>query len=172
MCAVLISPRAFRIDITRKVTVIARIGIDDAADRAMFGGNFGFDTAPRAAVAGNYDLAFHINAPALERFVILRNTVVHVDQLSRDITVNRIRVVGGQLLGFLSRSGVLFEHRLFQFCGEPFRRGHFENAGFGGREQNVETFDLRVVAPGSEKAGDEIRILLTVGRSHMVWPGR
>ena len=113
----------------------------------MFGGNYGFDTAPRAAVADNYDLAFHINAPALERFVILRNTVVHVDQLSRDITIDRIRVVRGQLLGFLSRSGVLLKDGFFQFCRELFRPRHFENARFWGREQDVEAFDLRVVAP-------------------------
>src|SRR5206468_12573236 len=137
LCAVLISPRAVRINITRKVTVIARIGIDDAADRAMFGRNLGFDAAPGTAVAGDHDLAFHIDAPALERFVILRNTVVHVDQLSRDITIDRIRVVRGQLLGFLSRGGVFFEYRFFQFCDEPVLK---EDATSGQKSEQLPTY--------------------------------
>src|SRR5205085_10651320 len=59
--------RALRIDIALIITIVTRIGIDDAADRAVLGRDLRLDVAPRAAVTRDDDLAFNINA-ALREF--------------------------------------------------------------------------------------------------------
>ena len=64
--AVLVAIRALRIDVALEVAVVARIGVDDAADRAMLGGDLRLDAAPRPAVARDDDLPLHVDAVALE----------------------------------------------------------------------------------------------------------
>ena len=138
----------------------------------MFRRNLGFDAAPGTAVARDDDSAFDIDSAALERVIILRYAVVDIHQLTGDITVDRVRVVGRQLLGFLARRRVFFERGFFQLRRELLRRCHLEQARFGRGEKNVEAFDLRVVSPGAKQARNEVRILFAVGRSQMVRPSR
>ncbi len=100
------------------VAVVARIGVDDAADGAVFRTNLRLDAAPGVAVARNNDRAFHGNAAAIEHFVIFGQTVIHVDQRRSHVAVNRIGVVGGQLLRRLIRSGIFGNDWLLQLGGE------------------------------------------------------
>ena len=114
----------------------------------MLGGDFGLDAAPRIAVARDDDGALHGDAHALELLVVFRNAVVHVDERRGDVAVDGVRVVGGQLLGLLIRSGILRERRLLQLGGE-FRCGldEFDDALFRRGKEDVEMFDVRVEAP-------------------------
>ena len=43
------------------VSVVMRIGIDQAADRAVLGGNLGLDAAPGTAITGDHDCALYGN---------------------------------------------------------------------------------------------------------------
>ena len=74
------------------------IGKYQAADGAVFGSDLGLDAAPGVVITRDDDLALHGNTHAIELLVVLRDTVVHVDELSGDVSVDRVRVIGGKLL--------------------------------------------------------------------------
>jgi len=50
------------------------------------------------SVSRNHDRAFHGNARAVQLFVILGHSVIHINERTRHVSVNRIRVVRRQLL--------------------------------------------------------------------------
>ena len=74
--------------IADEIAILMRIGVDDAPDRPMLGGDFRFDAAPRSAIPRDDDRAFHADAEAIEFLVILRHAMVHVDQRRGDIAVD------------------------------------------------------------------------------------
>ena len=96
--AVFVAVGAFRIDVSLVVAVVTRIGVDDAANRAVLGGDFRFDSAPRAAIARDGDFPFHVDAAAFELIVVCGHAVVDVDEIAGDIAIDRVRVVHRQLL--------------------------------------------------------------------------
>ena len=98
-----------RIRFPGRVAVVTRIGINDAADRAMFGGDFRLDSAPRVSVARDNDRALHRNSVASERFVIFGNAVVHVDERPSHVAIGGIRVVGRKLFRLLIRRRIFAE---------------------------------------------------------------
>ena len=100
------TPAALGIIVALKVAVISRVGIDDASDGAVLAGNFRLDAAPAFSVAGDDDGAFDGNSEAIELFVVFAAAVVHIDQRRGHVAINRIGVVGGQLLGRLARRGI------------------------------------------------------------------
>ena len=97
--AILIPPCPFRINIAGKIAVVARIRINDATNRAVLGRDLGLDAAPRAAIARDNDLALDIDSALRELFVVLRHTVIDIDKLACDVSVDGIGVVNRQLLG-------------------------------------------------------------------------
>ena len=105
--AVAIAPGALREHLAHEVAVVVRIGVDDAAHRAVFGGHLRLDAAPGPAVARDHDRALDGNAQAFELLVVVRNAVVHVDERRGDVAVDGVGVVGGKLLVVLVRGGVL-----------------------------------------------------------------
>src|SRR6266404_411313 len=117
-----------------RIAVAFGIGIDDAADGAVFRGNLGLDAAPGVAVAGDGDRAFDGNAEAFEALVILGDAVIDVDERRDDVAIFGESVVGGQLLGFLAGGGINSEGGLLEF------RGKFHGAAGGGRAFAVEQF--------------------------------
>ena len=99
-------------------SILMRIGVDEAAYRAVLGGDFRLDSAPRVIVASDDDLALHGNAHAVELLVVFRNAVIDVDQRGGDVTVDGIRVVSWQLFGLLIRSEILGERGFLKFGGK------------------------------------------------------
>src|SRR5260370_8483736 len=93
---------AFRKSLPGRVAVDLGIGIDDAADGAVFGSHFGFDTAPGVAVTRDGDRSFHGDAEAFKALVIFGDTVVDINERGDDIAIFRKGIVGGQLLVFLA----------------------------------------------------------------------
>ena len=118
-----------------------RIGIDEAADRAVLGRDLGLDAAPGIAVARDDDRALDRDAHALELLVVVRDAVVDVDQRRGDVAVDRVGVVGGQLLGLLVGGGIDGQRRLLQLGGELRGLDQFDDALFRRGKEDVEGFD-------------------------------
>src|SRR5271157_5056412 len=78
-----------------EVTVVSRIGVNDATHGSMFGRDFGLDASPATPVARNHDCALYRNAQPLELLVVVTHTVVYVNQRAGDVSIGRIGVVGG-----------------------------------------------------------------------------
>ena len=98
---------ALRVGVADEEPVVPRVGVEDAADGAVLGGDLRLDAAPGAAVAGDHDLAADVDSAAGELVVVVGHAVVDVDQLAGHVTVHRVGVVGRELLVLLARGGVL-----------------------------------------------------------------
>ena len=155
-------------DVVDAVSVVARLGVDEAADGSVLGGNFRFHSAPGVVVLGDDDRAFHRNAQAVELFVVFGQPVVHEHERSSHIAVRGIGVVGGKLLGFLIRRGIDCERGLFEFRRELRRLDHFQHANFRSRKEDVESFNVRVESPFFEAGQDPLGIVLVVRRADVV----
>ncbi len=83
-------------------SVFMRVGIDEATDSAVLGGNLGLDAAPGMVVAGNDNFSLYGNTHALKLLVVFGDSVVDVDEGSGDVAVDGVGVVGGKLLGLLT----------------------------------------------------------------------
>src|SRR5258705_2779986 len=70
------------------VSIVSRIGIDQAPDRAVLGRYLWVDTAPRAAVFGDDDRPFYRNAALLELLVVGGHSIVDEDKRTGDIAVD------------------------------------------------------------------------------------
>src|SRR6185369_4336741 len=92
------------------VAVAFRIGINDAAHRSVLAGDLGLDAAPTRTVTGNHDSALDRNSQAFELLVIFAIAVVHINQWSGHISVDRISVVGRELLSGLAAGGIDRQH--------------------------------------------------------------
>ncbi len=85
-------------DVALRVAVIFWVGIDETAHGAMLSRDLRLDAAPRPAIARDHDRTFHVHSEPRQLFVIVRHTVIHVDQRTGDVAVGGVRVVGRQLL--------------------------------------------------------------------------
>jgi hypothetical protein len=103
-----------------------------------------------------------------EHLVVGRHAVVHVHQLAGDVAVGRVGVVRRQDLVRLIRGGILFQRRLGELRLVRLGRDQLDHAHFRRREQDVEALDGRLVAPRAEQRGDELGVLLPVGRPGMM----
>ena len=91
-------PSAFRKSLTLGVTVVARVGKDQAAHRAVLGRDFGLDASPTRAVTRHHDRPFHGNAQPLELLVVVGYAIVDIDERGGHLAVHRVGVISGQLL--------------------------------------------------------------------------
>ncbi len=79
--------RTLGIGVALVVAIFARIGVNDAADGSVLGGNFGLDAAPARAVARDDNGAFDGDAHTVEDIVVFGAAVVHIDQRRSYIAV-------------------------------------------------------------------------------------
>src|SRR5258708_3184367 len=164
----------------RRIAVAFGIGIDDAADGAVFRGNLGLDAAPGVSVAGDGDRAFDGNTEAFEALVIFGDAVIDVDERRDDVAILRVGVVGWQLLGLLAGGRIDGESGLFEFRAEfhgavgggcALAIEKFKLAFFGRGEQDVVRFDLNVKAEFLEFCGKPVGVVLVVRRADVVRTG-
>lgn len=141
--------RALGVHVVHEVPVVARVGVDDAADGAVLGRDLGLDAAPRLPVTRDHDPAADADAEAVEDAVVVGDAVVHVHQLAGDVAVGGVGVEGRELVG-LAAGGVLGEHGLAQAGGEALGRDHFEPAAGGPGHQRLELLDASVEPEGSK----------------------
>lgn len=166
--SVLVAIGALRIHVALEIPIVARIGVDETADRPMLGGNLRLDAAPRSAVACDHDLAANLDAVLRQLVVILRNSVVDVHQLAGHVAVGRVGVEDRKLLIRLTGCPVLRQARLEQLRRVLLRRSHFDDAHSRSGKEDIERFDLRVVSPRSKQRGDELGVFFSVGRAEVV----
>ncbi len=133
--------------------------------------DFRLDAAPRSAVSRDHDLAFHIDASTLELFVIRGNAVVDVNEVAGDVTVNGVGVVHRQLFAGLPRCRILRNRRLEQLCRVLLRRDQLNQPFFRRGKEDLEFFDVGVIAPRPEERCDELRILAIVIGSEVMRTG-
>src|SRR6185312_4813634 len=67
--------RALRIRIGMEVTIVARVGIDEATDGAVFVSQLRLQSAPATAVTDDHDLALDADAKPREFLVIVGHAV-------------------------------------------------------------------------------------------------
>ena len=169
--AVARAPRAVGENVALRVAVVGGIGIDEASDRAVLGGDFGLDAAPGISVTRDHDCALDRNSHALQFLVVIRSAVVDVHQRRGDVAVGRIGVVGGQLFSLLIGCGIDGQRRLLQFGGEFCRLDQFDDPYFRRGKQHVETFDVGVQAPLFEFGEHPLGIVFVIGRADVVRTG-
>ena len=155
-----------------EVAVVAGVGVDQAPDRAVLGGDLGLDAAPGVAVARDHDRALDRDPQALQAVVVVGHAVVDVDERSRHVAVGRVRVVGRKLLLRLPGGRVRRDGRLLQRRDEPGRRDHLQPALLRRREQHLERLDPGVEPPRLELRQDPLGVVLVVRRADGVRPRR
>ena len=161
---------AVRENVALEVTIIARVGVDQASDRPVFGSHLGLDAAPGLAIAGDHDCAFHRDAQPFQLLVIIRNAVVDINQWRSDISICGIRVISGKLLGLLVGSWIDCERRLLQRSREPGGLYQLDRTLFGSREEDVEVLDVRVQSPCFHFGQQPLGIVLVIGRANVMRP--
>jgi hypothetical protein len=161
-----------RIGSFHAVAVLGRVGVDDAADGPMVLRQLRLQPAPALAIARDHDAAAHVDAHAVERLVVVRHAVVHIDQRGGHIAVPLVGDVGGQRPGG-PRGGGVASNRAFLERG-PERRwvGRFQHLGDRRGIQHGERLDMRVPAPVAEQLQLVLGVGLVVRRADLVRLGR
>ena len=113
-----------------KEAVIFRVRINQASDRAVLRRNFRLGAAPVFSVTGDDNGSFHRDSEPIELFVILAATIVHVDQRRGHIAINRVSVIGRQLLCALIRCGIAGNSRFLELGLELSWLNQFYDALF------------------------------------------
>ena len=165
----LIAPGTLRVDVALEVAVVARVGVDEAAHGPVLGRDLGLDAAPGPAVAGDDDLALHVDAVAGQGLVVAGHAVVDVHEGALHVAVDRVGVVDGKLLLGLARGRVLLEGGL----GEAGRRSAWAPSSRGaassgwGRGRRSARCAPRSPRTGTARARTTPRCP-AVGRAHLV----
>ena len=150
-----------------EVSVVARVGVDQAADGAVLVRELRLDAAPAVAVARDDDLALHADAHLRELLVVLGHAVIRVDERRGDVAVGGIGVEGRQLAG-LAAGRILGKRRLLQLRFIVPGRDELHLAIDRCRKEHVELLDLRVEPVRLELLQQPLGILLLVGRADVV----
>ena len=133
----------------------------------MLGGDLRFDAAPGAEIAGDNDLALHVDAHSGQALVVGRYAVVYVDELTGNVAVGGVGVVHRQTIG-PRRGLVAFHGRLGEARDVMLGRNHFEDARLGRREERIKCLDLSLVAPALEQRSDFLGNQLATRRADMM----
>ena len=164
--------RTFRIGRFDRVAVVRRIGIDDAADRAVLGGEPRLQSAPARAVARDDDLALDADTETLERLVVVAHAVIDIDERRRDVAIALIGEIGGQKRLLRARAGVARDRRFLQRDVIGLGTEKVDLFGHRRRIEHLECLDLRVPAERSELRCLPFRIRLVVRAADMIGLGR
>ena len=168
MNAGLVLERAVRVDVAHGVAVVGRIRIDNRADRAILGRQLRLDTTPRLAIFNDDDLAFDVDAVALEHVVVRRDAVVDEHEFAFHVAVDRERVIRRQQIIVFQRTGISVDGHFGQRRSERARRREFEFSDSRRRQENVVLLDRDVVAPGLHEPGQELGVFPGRGRAGMM----
>src|SRR5258707_793040 len=150
-------------------SIFMRVGEYEAADSAVFGGNFRLDAAPGVEVARDDNLPLYRNAHALELLVVFRDSVVNIDERSGHVAIDRVSVIGGKLLGLLIGGGILHKRGLLEL-GNELRAAvdKLDETFFRRGKEDVKLLDVCVETKLLEFRGDPFGVVLVVGRANVV----
>ena len=150
--------------LTGHEAIFVRIGVDETTNRAMLGRHFGLDAAPGVVIASDDNLTLHRNTQTLELLVVFGNSIVHVDEGSGHVAVNRVSVIRGKLLGLLIRCEILQKRRLLELRSESWPAFHeFYDALLRRWEEHVKLLDVRIETEFFEFHGDPFGVVFVVG---------
>ncbi len=122
---------------------------------------FRFQSAPATAVAGDDDLAAHVDAAAGQLLVVVRHAVVGVDEFRGDVAVAAVDVVGRQ--GALETGGAVASYGRFGERGRVgMRPEQLQCLFLGCGVQHAEGFDMRIPAPLKKLRQHEVGVGLVV----------
>ena len=76
-----------RIGVSYDVSVVSWIRVNDGANRAFLGLQFGFDATPGPSIFCNRNFTLKAYTVSLQKRVIFRSTVIDKHQLTFNITV-------------------------------------------------------------------------------------
>ena len=137
----------------------------------MFSSDFRFNTAPGTAVPYDYDFPLHINTVFGKNFIVLRNSVIRINQFRGNIAVRRIDIIRRKLFFNLTGSHIFFQGGFRQRCSENDGRGHFKLTDFWCWEENVKFLNSCIKSPRLKLRFNELGIRLVPGRSDMMRMG-
>ena len=100
--------------------------------------------------------------------VVLGQAVVHVDEGAGDVAVDRVGVVGRELLVLLAAGRVHGEGRLVELAANRVGAIISRSRSFGVGKSTSKRLDPRVPAPLAEAGQDPLGVLLAVGRADVV----
>ncbi len=166
--AILIAVRPVGKDISLKISVFTGIRIDDAADGPFLCRELRFDPPPRCPISRDHDRTFHRDTQPFQPLIVLWNSVIHIHERPRDISIRRICVIRRKLLVCLIRCGIDLLRGFLKRCRETDRLEQFDRAFFWSREENVKRLHLRLKAEFLELHEDPFGILFVVRRSEMM----
>ena len=159
---------ALRVDVSRPVSVLVRVGVDDAPDRAVLLRQLGLEPAPALAVARDRDLSADVEPAPIELGIILGSPEIHIDQVRGDIAVRTVDIVRGKApcgmrRGLVAVDGGFGEERLVRGGRNELKRHALRR-----RVEDAELLDVRVPPPFLELRERELRVRLVVGRADLV----
>src|SRR6185312_13236885 len=96
---------AERIGVRTGIAVVRRIGIDEAADRAMLLRELRLEPAPAGAVAREDDLAANVDAALGERVIIVGHSEIDVNHGRGDVAVALVGDIRRQCARDILRRG-------------------------------------------------------------------
>src|SRR5207249_8191432 len=102
--------------------------------------------------------------------IVGRHAVVHEDERSGDVTIDRVRVVRRKLLVVLSGGRIDGDCWLLELGLEGDRRDELDDALLRRREEDVEALDLRLPAERPELIANPFGVRAIVGRADVVRP--
>jgi hypothetical protein len=138
----------------------------------VFIGELGLEAPPAGAIAGDDDLALHVDAQALQGGVVLRHAVVDIDQRRGDVALAAVGHIGRQhALGAL-RGRIARDRRFGERRREWLGAGQRQRFDLRRRVEHAEHLDMRIPAPGLELFEGELGVGLVVRRADLIGLGR
>ena len=117
---------ALGVNVAVAVAVLLRIGIDDAADRAMLLRQLGLEAAPPGTVAGDGDLALHVDPAPGERLIVGGKAVVDVNQRCGDVAVALEGDIRRERVLRVAAGRILWDRRFLPAQHDALRRHHLD----------------------------------------------
>ena len=164
------TPSATGIVVAMEEAVATRIGIDEASDGAVFGGDFGLYAAPPGAISRDHDRSFDRDTHPVEFFVVLTIAIVHVDERRSNVAVGGVGIVGRELFGSLIRRGIGGEGWFLQFGAEFCGSNEFNDALLRSGKEDIEILDSGVKPPLLEAGQDPLSVVFVISRTNVVRP--
>ena len=156
------APRTLRVRVALHKSIVFWIGVNDAPDSPVLSRDLGLDAAPGPEVAGDHDRPLDRDAQPIELLVVRRHAVVHVHERRGDIAVDRIGVVGRELLALLCGGRIAGNGRFLELGHESRWRDQLDDPIDRSREQHIKCLDVRIEPEALELRENPLGVVLIV----------
>ncbi len=151
------------------VTVVTRIGIDDASHGAMLGGDLRLDAAPRASVTGDHDGPLYRHTHPVEAVIIGADALVHINQRRGHIAVDRVGRCRSVVASACYRMwGLHATGGSCSFALKVVGATSSNSRSLGVGKSTIEGLDLRVQPPALELRQNPLGVFFVIRRADMM----